>query len=146
MLGNNYSITGRLGNEPFKRVNKDGSTTVLMTIITERAYKNKKGEKIIDGIPVEAFIPAGKNAKRFDSLHKGSLIQVAAHLIMDNYEVNGSMVYKLKVVLDNIKFLETKSQADARAKRIAESKEETPEETPIEDAPMLSLDDIDDIF
>lgn len=113
---NNSNLIGRLAGDPKIFENTDGSKKVLFTLYADRNYLNSKGERDSDALPLEAFVPAKVNGVGpYSNIHKGDLVAVGSTLRMDTYQdASGKTVYKLKVIAEDIRFLESRSVTSAR--------------------------------
>lgn len=122
---NTASIVGRLARDPKRFENKDGSEKVKFTVMVDRPWKNADGTRGSDAIPVEAFIRKEIDFAKtpFAMIHQGDQVALTTSLRSDTYnDSQGEKVYTLKVVVDNISFLEPKSVTDGRlAERQAEA-------------------------
>ncbi|MFD9601998.1 single-stranded DNA-binding protein [Streptomyces sp. NPDC059970] len=109
------TIVGRLANDPKVFENKDGSKKVLFTIFADRNYANAQNQRDSDAVPVEAFVRAQtQGLGPYSNIHKGDLVAVGYTLRMDRYAKNGEQVFDLKVVSEDITFLEPRSVTQAR--------------------------------
>ncbi|MEU6261829.1 single-stranded DNA-binding protein [Saccharopolyspora shandongensis] len=112
---NNGQLIGRLARDPKVFENKDGSKKVLFTIFADRNYTNTKNERPSDGIPVEAFVRAQtQGLGPYSNIHRGDLVAVGYALRMDRYTKNGAEVFELKVISEDITFLEPRLVTQAR--------------------------------
>lgn len=112
---NHGSIIGRLAQDPRSFANKDGSQKVVFTVFADRNYTNAQNERQSDAIPVEAFVRAQvKGLGPYGNIHQGDLVSVNYALRMDRYNKNGSEVFDLKVVAEDITFLESRTVTQAR--------------------------------
>ncbi|MFC9755207.1 single-stranded DNA-binding protein [Streptomyces sp. NPDC056921] len=112
---NNGTITGRLASDPKVFENKDGSKRVLFTIYAGRNYTNAQNQRDSDAVPVEAFVHAQtQGVGPYSHIHKGDLVAVGYTLRMDRYTKNGEQVFDLKVVSEDISYLEPRSVTQAR--------------------------------
>lgn len=123
---NNGVLVGRLANDPQVFENRDGSKKVRITLMVDRNYTNAQNERQSDAIDVEAFINKAANGTGpYANVHKGDLVSVQTTLRKDVYPKNGETVYELKVVAEEITFLEPKSVTQARlAERVAKAEAE----------------------
>ncbi|KIA74380.1 hypothetical protein ANMWB30_09530 [Arthrobacter sp. MWB30] len=120
---NNVNLVGRLAADPKVFPNSDGSKKVLVTIYTDRNYRNAAGETISDQIPVEAFISKDVNGLGpYDHVHAGDQVAIQAQLELVPYIAKGTneKVYPaVKVVANTIQFLESRTVTQGRlAKRV----------------------------
>ncbi|MGW2986461.1 single-stranded DNA-binding protein [Streptomyces goshikiensis] len=112
---NNGQLIGRLANDPQCFDNKDGSKKVLFTVFTDRAYTNAQNQRDSDAVPVEAFVRAQtQGAGPYANIHKGDLVAINYTLRMDRYTKGGELVFNLKVVSEEITYLESRSVTQAR--------------------------------
>lgn len=112
---NNGNLVGRLAGDPKVFENSDGSKKVLFTVFADRNFTNAQGERQSDGISVEAFVRAQTpGIGPFSNIHKGDLVALGTTLRVDRYAKNGETVYDLKVIVEDITFLEPRSVTQAR--------------------------------
>ena len=112
---NNGTVIGRLASDPRHFTNQDGSKKVVFTIMADRNWTNAQNERQADGIPVEAFVRAAtQGLGPYSNIHKGDLVAVNTSLRMDRYTRNGEPVFDLKVIAEDITFLESKAVTHAR--------------------------------
>ncbi|MFE4834513.1 single-stranded DNA-binding protein [Arthrobacter sp. NPDC056691] len=112
---NNGTVIGRLASDPRHFTNQDGSKKVVFTIMADRNWTNAQNERQADGIPVEAFVRAvTQGLGPYSNIHKGDLVAVNTSLRMDRYTRNGDQVFDLKVIAEDITFLESKAVTQAR--------------------------------
>ena len=109
---NNAGTIGRLASDPKVFENEDGSKKILFTVYADRNYTDRNGKRGSDALPFEAFVPAKVSGiGPYANVHKGDLVAVSSVLRMDNYtdEATGRKVFKLKIISEDIKFLESKA-------------------------------------
>jgi single-strand DNA-binding protein len=113
---------GRLASDPRFFDNKDGSRTVRFTVLVDQDYVNANGERGVDAVPVERFIPADRSNGVFDMAHQGDLVQVSYRATTDSYvDRNGERRYVTKLIVTDVQLLESRKVTTARlAKRAAE--------------------------
>lgn len=113
---------GRLASDPRFFDNKDGSRTVRFTVLVDQDYVNANGERGVDAVPVERFIPADRGNGVFDMVHQGDLVQVSYRATTDSYvDRNGERRYVTKLIVADVQMLESRKVTTARlAKRAAE--------------------------
>ncbi|MGI8307036.1 single-stranded DNA-binding protein [Saccharopolyspora hattusasensis] len=112
---NNGQLIGRLARDPKVFENADGSKKVLFTVYADRNYFNKQNERESDAIPVEAFVRAQvQDLGPYANIHKGDLVAIGHVLRMDHYVKNGAEVFDLKVVAEDITFLESRTVTQTR--------------------------------
>lgn len=127
---NSGHLIGRLARDPHVSDNRDGSHTVLFTLMVERNYTNGDGVREADAIPLEAFVPASASSMGpFGLIHQGDLVGVATRLRQDHYVRNdGTEAFPLKVIVEDVTFLESRSVTEGRlATRVAEAEQRNAE-------------------
>lgn len=119
---NNGTAIGRLASDPRFFDNKDGSRTVRFTVLVDQDFVNANGERGVDAVPVERFIPADRGNGVFDMAHQGDLVQVSYRATTDSYvDRNGERRYVTKLIVADVQLLESRKVTTARlAKRAAE--------------------------
>ena len=112
---------GRLASDPRFFDNKDGSRTVRFTVLVDQDYVNANGERGVDAVPVERFIPADRGNGVFDMAHQGDLVQVSYRATTDSYvDRNGERRYVTKLIVSDVQLLESRKVTTERlAKRAA---------------------------
>jgi len=112
---------GRLASDPRFFNNKDGSRTVRFTVLVDQDYVNANGERGVDAVPVERFIPADRSNSVFDMAHQGDLVQVSYRATTDSYvDRNGERRYVTKLIVSDVQLLESRKVTTERlAKRAA---------------------------
>lgn len=112
---------GRLASDPRFFDNKDGSRTVRFTVLVDQDYVNANGERGVDAVPVERFIPADRSNGVFDMAHQGDLVQVSYRATTDSYvDRNGERRYVTKLIVADVQLLESRKVTTERlAKRAA---------------------------
>lgn len=121
---NNGTVIGRLASDPTIFTNSDGSKSVHLTVFANRTYTDKNGVDS-DAIPMEAFVPADvQGVGAYSHVFAGSLVAVTYALKLDRYmDKSGNEQFKLKVVVDNIRFLESRNTTQERlAQRVRQNK------------------------
>lgn len=115
------TLVGRLARDPHVFDNSDGSKKVVFTVYAERNYTTAGGERPADAIPVEAFVSKTVNGLGpYAHIHQGDLVALQTTLQANAYEKNGQKVYETKVVVEDIKFLESRATTQGRlAQRMA---------------------------
>lgn len=113
---NNGNLTGRLADDVRVFTNKDGSRKVVFTLITERDYLDKNGERPIDPIAVEQFIRAdAKGLGPFALIHKGDQVQLNTSIRVDRFtNKNGEIEYVQKNEINAIILLDSKKISQER--------------------------------
>lgn len=107
---NTVVLTGRLVREPEVQYVGDGEVAkCTVTLAVQRNFKNSKGEREADFIPVVFWRGAAEAVGKY--LTKGSLIGVTGRLESYSFDGNGGTVRGLRVVAEDFTFLEPRAQA-----------------------------------
>ena len=110
---NRVMLIGRLTNKPELRYTNSNLPYARFSIAVNRTYANQQGQRETDFINVVIWRKQAENVCNF--LDKGSLVAVEGRLQSGSYDdKDGNKRYTLDVQADNVQFLETKSQAQAR--------------------------------
>lgn len=115
----NFGIcTGRLVRDPQVFNNSDGSQKVLMSIATQRNFRNAQGARDTDFIPVEGFIPADvvKSGKSvYNLVHKGDKVTVEYTIRSSVYtDKAGKTQFSTALSIQNVTLEESKAVTDKR--------------------------------
>lgn len=126
-LDNNLTLTGRIETTDLAKglfKNSDGSRKLRFTLAVQDNFQSQ-GKPSKQDIPVEAFIPASmvktdENGHEtygiYSTLRTGDLVSIAGHVMDNNYEKDGKMVYGGIIIrVDAIKHRESKTVSDMRA-------------------------------
>ena len=124
--GNFGIFDGRLAKDKTERKNSDGSRVVYLTIAHQDEYVSGKGDnrkKQTEFPQFEAFIAKGVTSSPYDLVNKGDKISVDFSVktyTVDSkteFEEDGvtpKTEYRMSLVCDGIRFLESKTVTDAR--------------------------------
>lgn len=105
---NSVNLTGRLTRDPELRVSQSGIAIGNFTLAVNRTFTDRNGERQADFINCVAFKKTAELLKQYVS--KGSQIGVTGRLQSRSYEnKEGQRVYVTEVVVENLVFLDTKS-------------------------------------
>lgn len=118
---NNGTLIGRLSADPRVFENaKNGSKTVKFSVHPNDGSRQRS----TNGIPVEAYVSDKVNGLGpYAHINKGDMVALATSLRLDTY-VNkaGTKVYDLKVIVEDISFLESRAVTGARlAERVQQA-------------------------
>ena len=106
---NNTVLTGRLVQDPELRYTGSGVAVISFRLAVNRNFTNANGEREADFINSQAW--RGTAEVIANNLNKGSLIGVEGRIQTRNYQDNDNKtVYITEVVVDNVTFLESKTQ------------------------------------
>lgn len=105
---NSVNLTGRLTRDPELRVSQSDIAIGNFTLAVNRKFTDRNGERQADFINCVAFKKTAELLKQYVS--KGSQIGVTGRLQSRSYEnKEGQRVYVTEVVVENLVFLDTKS-------------------------------------
>lgn len=105
---NSVNLTGRLTRDPELRVSQSDIAIGNFTLAVNRNFTDRNGERQADFINCVAFKKTAELLKQYVS--KGSQIGVTGRLQSRSYEnKEGQRVYVTEVVVENLVFLDTKS-------------------------------------
>ncbi len=111
---NDVRLIGNLGRDPEIHANGDGPKVALLSVATNRRWKDRDGEwrQATDWVPVALFGRLAEIAE--EQLGKGSYVYVKGRIRTSRWEKDGETVVKTDVVAEQILPLSTgKEQADA---------------------------------
>ena len=109
---NKVILVGRLVKDPELRKTNADIPVVQFAIAVNRTY-SRNGERQADFINCVAWRNLAENLAKF--MRKGNQIGIEGQLQVRNYEdANGAKRYVTEVVADNVRFLESKAQSEAR--------------------------------
>ena len=111
---NSVNLVGRLSNNPQLRITTNGKQICRFSIAVTRRFKNATGVYEADFINCVAFNKTAELINEY--IQKGDLVGVSGRIQTGSYTAqDGSKRYTTDVVADNIQFLDTRRQAEARA-------------------------------
>lgn len=113
---NKAIIMGRLTAAPELKETNSGISYCSFTVAVDRRFKNAVGERETDFIPCTAWRQTADFISQY--FDKGSRIAVVGSIQIRSWEAeDGSKRYKTEIVADEAYFTESKSQAEAPAKK-----------------------------
>lgn len=134
-IRNNGVVIGRLTKDPVVFTNKDGSKKVMVNVAAQDNFRNSKGERASQFVPLEAFVSnKQKGLGPYDYMNKGDLVGLEYTVRTNNYEdKNGQMVYDFVLFIQSVDLMETKKSADARKAQAQTATAQEQEDIPFED-------------
>lgn len=124
---------GRLVSDPKVRYTPSQKVVTQFTLAVNRPFKNQQGEYDADFIPCVAW---GKVAELIgNSCVKGHRLLVEGRLQIRNYEgKDGQKRYITEVIVENMEFIERKSDLNKQPTNMAQMGQEVPfdEEVPFD--------------
>jgi single-strand DNA-binding protein len=105
-LRNSVRLVGHLGNDPEVKTTSNNKKMAKVSIATNSAYRNDKGEKI-EETQWHNLIMWGKDATLAESyLHKGSEISIEGRLSTRSYTDNsGTKKFITEIIVNEILLL-----------------------------------------
>ncbi len=111
---NRVCLVGRLTAKPELRYTGSNVPYTRFSLAVNRTFNNANGEREADFINIVVWRRQAENVANY--LDKGSRVSVEGRIQTGSYTAgDGSRRYTTDVVADNIQFLDTRRQAEARA-------------------------------
>ena len=111
---NGVCLIGRLTNKPELRQTNSNLAVTRFTLAVNRNFSNSQGQREADFITIVAWRKQAENICRY--LDKGSLISVEGRIQTGSFDgQDGQRRYTTEVVADQVNFLESRSQSQARS-------------------------------
>lgn len=121
---NKVCLIGRLTAKPELRTTSNNLSNTRFTLAVNRNFSNAQGEREADFITIVAWRKQAENICQY--LDKGSLVSIEGRIQTGSYEKEGQRIYTTEVIADQVNFLESKTQSQARAKNMPEVDGPTP--------------------
>lgn len=110
---NKALLVGRLTTKPELRYTNSNIPYTRFSVAVDRGVNSNNGERITDFINVVVWRKQAETVCQY--LNKGSLVSVEGRIQTGNYtDKDGNKRYTTDVAADNIRFLESKAQSQAR--------------------------------
>lgn len=130
---NKVMLIGRLTGKPELRYTNSNLPYARFSVAINRTYSNNQGQRETDFINIVVWRKQAENVCNF--LDKGSLVSIEGRLQTSNFtDKDGNKRYTMDVVADNVQFLESKSQSQAR---------KSSEPSPYDYQEMNNMNDVD---
>ena len=134
---NKVFLIGRLTRDPELRYTSSNIAVATFSIAVDRNFSNAAGEREADFINIIVWRRQAENVANY--LDKGSQVSIDGRIQTGSYTAqDGSKRYTTDVVADNIQFLDTRRQAEARATQTPYDFQEAPTSSPMND---VNIDD-----
>ena len=101
---NRVILIGRLTDIPDLSYTTSGIALGTFTLAVERNFKNQKGEKETDFIPIKVWRKLAEHCSSY--LGKGRLVCVEGQIQTGSYKKDGKTRKSFEVVADNVRFLD----------------------------------------
>lgn len=110
---NKVCLIGRLTTKPELRYTNANLPYTRFNLAVNRNFSNAQGQRETDFISIVVWRKQAENVCNY--LDKGSLVSVEGRIQTGSYDAqDGSKRYTTDVVADNVQFLESKGQSQAR--------------------------------
>jgi single-strand DNA-binding protein len=137
---NKAILIGRLTRDPELRHTGNNIPVASFSIAINRPFTNQSGERDVDYINIVVWRKQAENVSNY--LSQGSLVAVEGRIQTRSYDAqDGTKRYVTEVIADNVQFLESKQQSQARnkANNDYDFKEAEPETTNVENDPFADF-------
>lgn len=110
---NSVVLVGRLANDPEMKYTPSGMPIAHFRLAVDRGRKSESGEDQTDWLNIVAFQKTAELVSQY--LDKGSLVGVEGRVQSRTWEgQDGKRNYMVEIVANNVRFLESKAEADRR--------------------------------
>ena len=134
---NRVCLVGRLTAKPELRYTGSNIPYTRFSLAVNRTFNNANGEREADFINIIVWRRQAENVANY--LDKGSQVSIDGRIQTGSYTAqDGSKRYTTDVVADNIQFLDTRRQAEARVTQTPYDFQEAPTSSPMND---VNIDD-----
>ena len=136
---NSVVLVGRLAQDPELRyIAGTGMPVATFTLAVNREFTNKKGEREVDFIDIQAWNKQAETVANY--LKKGNMVSVNGSIRVENYmDKNGNNRRSFRINANRVEFLIT----DRQPKATNQMKEPTFEPSFGEDFDFTAIDDTD---
>ncbi len=111
---NKVLLVGRLTTKPELRYTNANVPYTRYSLAVDRGTNSQTGERLTDFINIITWRKQAEVICQY--LNKGSLVSIEGRIQTGNYtDKDGNKRYTTDVVTDNVRFLESKAQSEARA-------------------------------
>ncbi len=110
---NSVVLVGRLANDPEMRYTPSGMPIANFRLAVDRGRKSDSGKEQTDWLNIVAFQKTAELVAQY--LDKGSLVGIEGRIQSRSWEgQDGKKNYSVEIVANNVRFLESKAEADRR--------------------------------
>ncbi|MBE6149650.1 MAG: single-stranded DNA-binding protein [Firmicutes bacterium] len=110
---NKVLLVGRLTTKPELRYTNANVPYTRYSVAVDRGTNSQTGERMTDFINIVTWRKQAEVICQY--LNKGSLVSIEGRIQTGNFtDKDGNKRYSTDVVTDNVRFLESKAQAEAR--------------------------------
>lgn len=115
---NNCNFIGRLTKDPKIKKTTKGKAYCSFSLAVDRGYKDIKGDKIVDFIPILAWDPLASTIANY--FKKGSLIGINGRMESRTYEEEGNKMTAYSIVVISFDFIQGNKPQEANPYQDAE--------------------------
>lgn len=110
---NNVVLVGRLANDPEMKYTPSGMPITTFRLAVDRGRKNDAGEDQTDWLNIVAFQKTAELVAQY--CDKGSLVGIEGRIQSRTWEgQDGKKNYSVEIVANNVRFLESRAEAERR--------------------------------
>ena len=123
---NNVVLVGRLANDPEMKYSTSGMPITHFRLACDRGVKNEAGEKQTDWLNIVCFQKTAELVSQY--CDKGMLVGIEGRIQSRTWEDNdGKRNYMVEIVANNVRFLESRHEAEARRAAAGTQRQAEPE-------------------
>lgn len=122
---NNVVLVGRLGNDPEMKYSTSGMAITHFRLAVDRGRKNDAGEDQTDWLNIVCFQKTAELTSQY--LDKGSVVGIEGRIQSRSWEGDdGKRQYAVEIVANNVRFLESRTEAERRRASKGEGEQAAP--------------------
>lgn len=106
---NKVELIGRLTKDPEVKLTTNQTAYCNFTVAVDRRFKDKDGQRQSDFINCVAWKQTADFINKY--FHKGSRIGLCGSIQTRSYEKDGQKVFITEVLVDEVEFVESKTEA-----------------------------------
>lgn len=110
---NKVELIGRLTKDPEVKLTTNQTAYCNFTVAVDRRFKDKDGQRQSDFINCVAWKQTADFINKY--FHKGSRIGLCGSIQTRSYEKDGQKVFITEVLVDEVEFVESKTEAKEAA-------------------------------
>lgn len=122
---NKVELIGRLTKDPEVKLTTNQTAYCNFTVAVDRRFKDKDGQRQSDFINCVAWKQTADFINKY--FHKGSRIGLCGSIQTRSYEKDGQKVFITEVLVDEVEFVESKTEAKEAAQPTNDSRVENTE-------------------
>lgn len=122
---NKVELIGRLTKDPEVKLTTNQTAYCNFTVAVDRRFKDKDGQRQSDFINCVAWKQTADFINKY--FHKGSRIGLCGSIQTRSYEKDGQKVFITEVLVDEVEFVESKTEAKEASQPTKDSHAENTE-------------------